>query len=224
MDGHLDTEWTTDHLIGGHTALDFVNTAGGSTKVRDVDRLTGYPAVLRWCLAASVLTSAEADDLNTRSAGASGASGASGDEGASGDAASALVVLREFRESLHMCLVAQISGSERPAREWARVESHIRNALTSACLQAGSERYHWNAVAGDDPISLPLTRVALAVEDLLRSEELSRLRACDRCSWLFLDRGRGRPRRWCSMATCGSRAKSARHYHRQKHGTDPTGG
>ncbi|TAL94280.1 MAG: hypothetical protein EPN73_18145 [Paraburkholderia sp.] len=36
---------------------------------------------------------------------------------------------------------------------------------------------------------------------------------CAACSWLFLDLSRSRSRRWCSMATCGNRAKAQRHYH-----------
>jgi predicted RNA-binding Zn ribbon-like protein len=49
---------------------------------------------------------------------------------------------------------------------------------------------------------------ALSLEDLLRSDELARVRQCKRCTWLFVDRGRGVGRRWCAMRTCGNRAKA----------------
>jgi predicted RNA-binding Zn ribbon-like protein len=32
------------------------------------------------------------------------------------------------------------------------------------------------------------------------------------CGVLFLDRTRNRSRRWCSMKSCGNRAKAQRHY------------
>jgi predicted RNA-binding Zn ribbon-like protein len=35
------------------------------------------------------------------------------------------------------------------------------------------------------------------------------------CTWLFLDHSRNRSRRWCSMETCGNRAKAHRHYRRK---------
>ena len=35
---------------------------------------------------------------------------------------------------------------------------------------------------------------------------------CPSCRWLFLDTSRNGRRRWCSMATCGSRIKARRHY------------
>jgi predicted RNA-binding Zn ribbon-like protein len=36
------------------------------------------------------------------------------------------------------------------------------------------------------------------------------------CTLLFVDRTRGRARRWCSMAICGNRAKQAAHRDRRK--------
>jgi len=49
---------------------------------------------------------------------------------------------------------------------------------------------------------------------------LGRVRECDgaACTWLFLDQSRNRSRRWCSMESCGNRAKARRHYHRQRAG------
>jgi predicted RNA-binding Zn ribbon-like protein len=56
--------------------------------------------------------------------------------------------------------------------------------------------------------ALDLFNVALAFEDLLRSDDFARIRPCGRCIWLFIDRGRGTGRRWCDIRTCGNRAKS----------------
>jgi predicted RNA-binding Zn ribbon-like protein len=40
-----------------------------------------------------------------------------------------------------------------------------------------------------------------------------RLRQCAnaKCRWLFVDDSKGGSRRWCSMSTCGNRAKVQRH-------------
>ena len=55
-----------------------------------------------------------------------------------------------------------------------------------------------------------------AVALLADPARLARLRRCPGrdCGWVFLDTS-GR-RRWCSMATCGSREKMRRMYARQK--------
>jgi predicted RNA-binding Zn ribbon-like protein len=47
----------------------------------------------------------------------------------------------------------------------------------------------------------------------------SRMKACraDDCRWAFLDTAKNRSRAWCSMQSCGNRAKAnayrARHQH-----------
>ncbi|MEO7794047.1 MAG: ABATE domain-containing protein [Thermoanaerobaculia bacterium] len=71
------------------------------------------------------------------------------------------------------------------------------------------------------PVPLPtaaLWPIARSAADLMTSSEFGRVAQCDgsACTWLFLDQSRTRNRRWCSMQSCGNRAKARRHYHRQK--------
>ncbi|MBW6420518.1 CGNR zinc finger domain-containing protein [Rhizobium sp. XQZ8] len=51
---------------------------------------------------------------------------------------------------------------------------------------------------------------------LLADEEISRLKICGNCGWLFIDRSKNRSRTWCDMTVCGNRVKANRHYHRRK--------
>ncbi len=50
------------------------------------------------------------------------------------------------------------------------------------------------------------------------TEEFKHVKACEgpTCTLLFVDRTRGRARRWCSMAICGNRAKQIAHRDRRK--------
>ena len=52
----------------------------------------------------------------------------------------------------------------------------------------------------------------------IASGDTDRLRVCanDQCRWIFYDSSRTGRRRWCDMATCGNRAKAARHRARQR--------
>jgi predicted RNA-binding Zn ribbon-like protein len=56
-----------------------------------------------------------------------------------------------------------------------------------------------------------LLPIAEAMADLVCSADFALIRECEGngCHRLFLDRTRGRGRRWCSMAVCGNRAKQA---------------
>lgn len=61
-------------------------------------------------------------------------------------------------------------------------------------------------------------RVVLAWAEVERDRP-NRLRACanPQCERFLLDRSRSNRARWCSMATCGNRAKAQRHYQRTRH-------
>jgi predicted RNA-binding Zn ribbon-like protein len=54
----------------------------------------------------------------------------------------------------------------------------------------------------------------------LCSGDFEYVKACEgsTCTLLFVERTRGRARRWCSMAICGNRAKQAAHRDRRKTG------
>lgn len=63
-----------------------------------------------------------------------------------------------------------------------------------------------------------LIPVAKAMADLVCSEDFSDIKACEGqgCTLFFLDKTKARARRWCSMASCGNRAKQAAHRKRAK--------
>ncbi|MFW6202566.1 MAG: CGNR zinc finger domain-containing protein, partial [Gemmatimonadota bacterium] len=76
------------------------------------------------------------------------------------------------------------------------------------------------AWASDAPeLDAPLWPVVRSAVALLTSEDaLSRVGQCagERCGWLFVDLGRGRPRRWCDMRDCGNVAKVRAYRRRQR--------
>lgn len=191
-------------LVGGDPCLDLVNTAGGAGKARDLDRLTDWEAVRGWALAARLLDPPESARLGAFLAGAPE------------EAEAALRRLRLFREALHALFQALAEGLRPPADLWEGVEAALREARGRARLRREGEGFLWSITldeAGADMIRL---RAAAAAGRLLTGEDLARLRECERCSWLYLDRSRGRRRRWCSMAACGNRAKAQRHYRRRR--------
>lgn len=59
-----------------------------------------------------------------------------------------------------------------------------------------------------------LWEAAASAVDLLHRGPLDRVGECPSCGWVFLDTSKNRRRRWCSMATCGSREKAQRYYAR----------
>jgi predicted RNA-binding Zn ribbon-like protein len=77
-----------------------------------------------------------------------------------------------------------------------------------------------------EPGDLARDIAAATVAALLRATarpDWSRVKACrgDDCRWVFVDRSRNCSRRWCAMAECGNRAKSAAFRSRHRATTRP---
>jgi predicted RNA-binding Zn ribbon-like protein len=195
--------WRAEDLVGGHIVLDFLNTTGGRGKARDGERLTEYADLLGWGAAATLLRADEAAALATAL------------ESRPEAAAAELGRTTEWREALHSVLVAVQAHAPLPETARETVEAVIQEAQSDARLGPGGAGLAWQADPAE-PLALPLTRLGLAASAFLTGPDLTRLRTCERCTWMFVDRGRGRARRWCSMSLCGNRAKAARHYARTR--------
>ena len=77
--------------------------------------------------------------------------------------------------------------------------------------------WHLHAVSSDAPLVTRITvETAMAMVDVVRTDELSRLGVCadDSCGGLVLDLSRNRSRRYCSVA-CGNRNAVAAYRARQ---------
>jgi predicted RNA-binding Zn ribbon-like protein len=69
-----------------------------------------------------------------------------------------------------------------------------------------------------DEIDCALAELAEPLVRTVGSADAERARICDNdeCRWVFFDDSRTHRRRWCDMASCGNRAKAARHRARSK--------
>jgi predicted RNA-binding Zn ribbon-like protein len=84
-------------------------------------------------------------------------------------------------------------------------------------LSLGSGLTATQTLEVDDPAWRPAVMAAVNLLDLL-AQAPDRIRQCQHpaCVLWFYDTTRNGTRRWCSMATCGNRAKAHRHYDRVK--------
>jgi predicted RNA-binding Zn ribbon-like protein len=209
-------------LVGGHPALDLVNTLergpllGGK---RPYDYLSDSSALLAWTVRAGLVTDTEADRAGR----------AWREDPAAAHAGIAAV--RENREGLHLAMLAAIPSSRggAPAPSGGAAEDE---AIAAAAALVGLHE-RWSAAAaratlvldrGDPPAvrlafgTVPITRlpdcIAEAAVDVLLTADLTRIHRCPvaegGCGWLFLDQSRNGSRRWCRMADCGTTTKARR--------------
>ena len=171
------------HRVAGDLSLDFANTYSWRGTEREVDHLSDADAVLAWARESGLI-----DD---------------GDDFSPGETTKLLREARLLRRAIEEAATSITTGSEPPPSALAVIRNVASHSLAEASL-AGT------------PVQLSFKRtdrvlgpIAWAALDLLRGQELDRLKQCppDDCRWLFIDRTKNRSRRWCDMATCGNRAK-----------------
>ena len=178
--------------IGGNRALDFVNTVanrGNPDKRRD---LLATPSDLQSWFVAIGLPAIALDESD-------------------------LIEARAIRERLHDVFLPPSQGRAVDAAALDAFGRDLQASSGERRLQSRSKRIIWGWAPDAGALHRSLFPVLTAAADLLVSEDLAKVRECHGpgCGWLFVDRSRGRPRRWCSMSDCGNKAKARRHQQRQ---------
>lgn len=200
----LVTERGTLQLLGGHPALDFVNTVNWRGRAAPEEYLTHYGELLRWAGHTGLVTAAEQASLSR------------GADAAPQRAAALLDDARALREALYRLLLAQARGTTSRPRDLAALNAVLRRFPPPDEIAKSGNSFSWKSAAPDEALARPIGRLARIGAEFLVSPELRRLRLCEspECGWLFLDSSPNHRRRWCSMAGCGNRAKARRHYRR----------
>jgi predicted RNA-binding Zn ribbon-like protein len=186
------TSWTSDAFIAGHPVLDFVNTVGDQNKQREIDLLTDWEAMANWFKSASIFTAEQTKAILT--------------DQTDQEREISLNQLRKMRELAYKVLSSSTSGAE-SAKALNELEALFNKAHERAHLVLTEYGYQWQP--NWQGANACVDGVVLAIERLLCSKQMANIRECQRCTWVFLNTGRGRGRQWCSMKTCGNRAKSA---------------
>ena len=194
-------------LVGGHRALDLVNTV--APRLPDGQRhdyLMTPGDLLVWSERTGLLDAAAAREVEA----AWSASPAAGRR--------ALTSVKDIREALYEVLSAYLGDAEDPTAAQEQLD-HISMVWASAQPRArlvpvpeGPGVARW--IVGAPSGLLVPHRVTQDAVELLCGVDVTHLKSCPveagGCGWLFLDHSRNQSRRWCAMGDCGSGAKARR--------------
>jgi predicted RNA-binding Zn ribbon-like protein len=118
---------------------------------------------------------------------------------------------QQLREAVYALVAAARTPGGAPAAGEASRERVNQAASRSVPTPVLGERGEllWYAT---DPVTGTLALIARDAVDLVTSSAVKRIRECadPACHALFLDGSRPGSRRWCSMDSCGNRAKKQR--------------
>jgi predicted RNA-binding Zn ribbon-like protein len=129
----------------------------------------------------------------------------------------ALARIRRVRDALREVTDAVVERRKPAAGALTEVNRALR-AREVIQLEPSDDGVHVGHRHVGDPIDDGLARLAEPIVGEISGGRPERLRICDNdtCRWVFYDDSPTGRRRWCDMATCGNRAKAARHRARQK--------
>lgn len=206
------TETPPPIVVGGHLALDLLNTVA-APQGEPVEFLADGRAVLDWLVATGVLDADAARAVRRRHP-------ADALDAVARDA----VALREWLRP-----IVQRSAALGRASPSAAELRHLNDLLARVpCVIEVVPTVHgfttrrarrWERAAA------LLAPVVAAVADLLSTADFALVRACAgaSCTLWFLDRTKGHRRRWCTMEVCGNRAKVGAHRRRTRRIGDASG-
>lgn len=189
----------------GALCLDFSNTLEWRAGDQPEDRLNDYDDFISWGQAAGIIDGGRADQLRRLASKRRK------------QAADTLARAIELREALFRIFSYASGDNGIDASDLAHLNRSLSRALPRLRLVSTDDGFDWQWQDEPEALDQIVWPVLRSAADLLTSGRLDRVRVCadDRgCSYLFIDTSRNRSRRWCSMESCGNRAKARRHYQR----------
>jgi len=194
-------------LDEAHLCLDFANTIEWHTSGHPVEHLHTYADLIEWAQEVQLIDTDEAAGLLAA---------------ATREPQDAEEALREavaLREAIYQLFSAASDSREPGQADLDLFNRALARALSRAVIHPEADGFRWARNPESRRLDRILAPVVLSAAELLTSENLYRVGVCadeGGCGWLFYDTSRNRSRRWCSMGSCGNRAKAQRHYQRKK--------
>jgi predicted RNA-binding Zn ribbon-like protein len=200
-----EAESLLDHGTGsGTVCLDFANTVDWHSSKEPEDTLGGYAGLVEWSKREGLLSSDEATSLVTKAAEAKK------------EADEAMDRAVELREAIYRLFSANAHRRQPRTTDLEVLNSHFAFGMSRARLRREGTGYRLGWAGEGRPLDMMLWPIARSAAELLTSEKLVKVKECaneeEGCGWLFLDTSRSQTRVWCSMKSCGNRAKFRRYY------------
>ncbi len=192
------------HDVDLEDTFDFLNTVDTENGF-PVERLSTLDDALTWFVDRGVIHLEGANRVRAQAAAEA--------PRAVHDHAHVLAVRSALREVAHAISAHRAPRSD--ALDTINRALHARQVIELVPAPDGVSVDHRHV---GDPIDDALARLADPLVTELTDGHPERIKTCasDTCDWIFYDASRTSRRRWCDMATCGNRAKAARHRARER--------
>jgi predicted RNA-binding Zn ribbon-like protein len=180
-------------FVGGSPSLNLLATRGRRHAV-PVERIPDSAALARWFVAAELFSAAPPVDE------------------------AAVAQARRLREAINSLMRSAMSGSPFSREPLEIVNAYALPHDLPLQLRVKDDRLIVTTPASAD-VPGALATIARDAVRVLAGPQAARIKECEHpdCSLLFVDETQSGRRRWCSMARCGNRVKTAGYRTRRQH-------
>jgi predicted RNA-binding Zn ribbon-like protein len=182
-----------EYFIGGHPALDLANAVfDRRAPPADNELFKSVRDVGTWMFAAGLANEGDAAAIARI-----------GDRRFLGE-------VRQIRESSYAIFDAIASDLDTPSQPLGLLFSRAARGLGAQPAGLNATRLDLKSSQWRDAAFVAAFLAHLSIEAFFTLPR-TKLHACPRCGWLFVDTSRGGKRRWCNMRICGNREKISRY-------------
>jgi predicted RNA-binding Zn ribbon-like protein len=201
---NMARDWDFD---AGRLPLDFANTAEWHASGQPHEMLQDYSDLVAWSEDARLLSKSEAAGLLSNAVQAPK------------EIAKALKKAVALRDVIYRIISTAAKREAIKKADLNKFNQALAEGLENTKIAATTNGFIWAWDKSDRAFDQMLWPILRETAELLTSQDIKRVGQCadDRgCGYLFYDTSRNHSRRWCSMDSCGNRAKARRHYQRKK--------
>ncbi|MGB5843191.1 MAG: ABATE domain-containing protein [Anaerolineales bacterium] len=193
-------DWDLD---SGNLVLDFANTAEFHASEQPDEMLETYSDLVSWSLNAGLVSKSAARDLQDKA------------NREPKEASKALRQALAVRETIYKIFSAVTLVEKADDSDFSRFNRYLTEAYAKSQISPSDDGFSWTVQNSETSLDRMLWPILREAANLITSQDIKRVGECADnrgCGYLFLDTSRNHSRRWCSMESCGNRAKAQRHY------------
>lgn len=193
--------------LAGHIALDLLNTVAWRCSNEPQDRLQDVDDLIRWVRGARLSDTQECNRLRQHT------------DQHPNEAKRLLRQVLELRELCYRFVEQSLAHRPPSAADIDRLNTIARSIWRHGAIEWSNNVLSLLVRNSTSPSDLLLFSLKRSVVEFLISDAFAKVSQCadDRgCGWVFIDESPAKARRWCSMESCGNRAKARRHHMKSK--------
>jgi len=203
----MNKERTMDSLTVESSILscNFINTVYAWRGTNLNEYLKSYDDVIAWCRKLSVYDNDYLNSLQQQ---------ANANPEKAKHALHKIVLVRQLMYDFISSIAAE--DRDQYALLIRKINPFISEALAHVDLIFENDGFKTGFRKLPTDLESPLWPVLKSLQDLILHADLTRIKECPKCGWVFLDETKNGRRRWCSPVECGTYDKMLRYNKKKK--------